>query len=293
MVNVIDFFKYLAPWEFSPTVLVVTMAFLAAYLRGWYKSRVSGVRVGFWHPLGFLVGVLSIYAALQTYFDYLSQHMFWVHRVQHLVLHHAGPFLIALSAPGEILALGAPRWIARLLRPLVANPVIQIIYRTVQRPAVASLLFVGLIYFWLTPSIHFYAMLSAPLYKAMNWSMAIDGLLFWWLIVGPERAGSPVRVGYGTRMIMLVAVALPQAVLGAYITFHHSALYDVYNLCGRAWPISPRIDQQLGGLNTWIPPGMMSALGLVIVASRWMESDVRVKPGAVTAPAVTVPVPAP
>ncbi len=47
----------------------------------------------------------------------------------------------------------------------------------------------------------------------------------------------------------------------------------MYGLCGRAFAISPILDQQLGGLNTWIPPGMMSALGLIVLASRWMRSD--------------------
>ncbi len=277
--------KYLAPWEFSPTVLFITLALLAAYLRGLYKSRIAGTRVGFWRPLEYLGGVLCIYFVMQTHFDYLSQHMFWIHRVQHLVLHHAGPFLIALSAPDEMLALGTPTWIARLCAALPANRVIRRIYRNVQRPWAAAFLFVGLIYFWLTPGIHFYAMLSAPVYKAMNWSMVVDGMLFWWLIVGPERAGMPVEVAHGTRMAMLVAVAIPQAVLGAYITFRHAALYDVYSLCGRAWALSPRLDQQLGGLNTWIPPAMMSALGLVIVASRWMDVDANEMPQVATAAA--------
>jgi putative membrane protein len=51
----------------------------------------------------------------------------------------------------------------------------QHLYRFVQGPVVAPLLFVGLIYFWLSPSIHFAAMLSLDRYQAMNWSMVIDG----------------------------------------------------------------------------------------------------------------------
>lgn len=276
--------KYLTPWEFSPTVLVVTLVTFAAYLSGLYKCRVAGERIGFWRPFEFMTGLWFMYAVLQTYLDYIATHMFWVHRLQHLVLHHVGPFLIALSAPGEILTRGTPPRMVRFLRPLVANRVTRGIYRVVQHPVVAPTLFVGLIYFWLTPTIHFYAMLSTPLYKAMNWSMAVEGLLFWWLIVGPERPGSVVRLSYGKRMIVLVAITMPQSILGAYITFHHSALYDVYAVCGRAWPISPRVDQELGGLNTWLPPGMMSALGFIVVASRWMRAESKVRKNAVIGP---------
>ncbi|MFZ0009629.1 MAG: hypothetical protein WAK94_15455, partial [Steroidobacteraceae bacterium] len=33
---------------------------------------------------------------------------------------------------------------------------------------------------------------------------------------------------------------------------------------GRAWAVSPLVDQELGGLLTWIPPAMMSGLGVII-----------------------------
>lgn len=278
--------RYLLPWEFSPTVLVSSCAAVGVYLRGLHARRRRGESVGVLRPLAYLVGVASIYGVMQTYYDYLAQHMFWIHRVQHLVLHHVGPFLIALSAPAETLALGMPRPLARVLRPLFDNRVVRGLYRTLQQPLLASLLFVGLIFFWLTPAIHFYAMLSLPIYKTMNWSMLIDGLLFWWLILGPERSSGYATPNYATRMAMLVGVAIPQAVLGAYITFRQAPLYDVYNLCGRAWAISPALDQQLGGLNTWIPPGMMSALGLVIIAGRWMRAGARAPAGAAKVPAL-------
>ncbi len=263
--------RLLLPWEFSPTVLAASALAVAVYLRGLHVRRASGAD-GVLRPIAFLSGVASMYAVMQTHLDYLAQHMFWIHRVQHLVLHHLGPFLIALSAPAATLGAGLPPSVASALAPLFANRWVRGLYRNVQRPAVAAALFVGLVYFWLIPAVHFYAMLSLPVYEAMNWSMAIDGLLFWWLIFSPRGAGGGAA-SVATRMAMLVAVAIPQAILGAYITFRQAPLYDVYDLCGRAWSISPRLDQQLGGLNTWIPPGMMSALGLVVLAARWMRSD--------------------
>ena len=273
----------LLPWEFSPTVLLVTACALGAYGRGIHRNRARAAGRDAGRAIAFVTGVGGMYAVMQTHFDYLAQHMFWIHRVQHLVLHHLGPFLIALSAPAETLAAGIPASLARIFRPLVTHRWSRAAYRSVQQPIVAATLFVGLIFFWLTPAVHFYAMISSPIYKAMNWSMAIDGLLFWWLILGPETGGASQRPGYALRMGMLVAVAIPQALLGAYLTFRQAPLYDVYSLCGRAWSLSPALDQQLGGLNTWIPPGMMSALGLVVLASRWMRADTAPRPGPIVA----------
>ncbi len=262
---------FLLPWDFFPTVALATLAATAAYLRGWRRCRADGQRIAAWRPAAFLGGVLLLYVCMQTHLDYLAQHLFWVHRAQHAVLHHLAPFLIALSAPDQILLRGTPRWfVRRVLRPVVAHRAARAAYRCVQQPVVAGILFVGLIYFWMTPAIHFDAMLSLPIYEAMNWSMVIDGLLFWSLMVGPERSGAP---HYGTRMAVLFAITLPQSVLGAYLTFHQGVLYDVYDVCGRVGDISPLLDQQLGGLNTWIPPGMMSAAGLAVLASRWLRSE--------------------
>lgn len=266
--------RFLLPWEFSPVALAAATLPVLAYLRGLRARRAQGRPERRLRALAFLAGVGSLYAALQTHVDFLAQHMFWIHRVQHLVLHHVGPFLIALSAPTGTLAAGTPPALRRRLAPLVANRAVRGLYRRLQQPVIACVLFVGLIGFWLTPTMQFYAMLIRPIYLTMNWSMVIDGLLFWWLILGPERPGIP---RLATRMAMLVAVAIPQAILGAYLTFTASPLYDVYGLCGRAFAISPILDQQLGGLNTWIPPGMMSAIGLVVLAARWMRTDERAR----------------
>jgi len=258
--------RYLEPWEFSPTVVAACALPAAAYVRGWLHARRDGEPTGFWRPLAFFLGIGLMYAALQTYLDYLSQHMFWVHRLQHLILHHVAPVLLVLSAPLSLMKRGVPpAWQARFLQPLWDNRLAQGLYAFVQHPVIAPLLFVGLIFFWLAPGIHFAAMLDADRYRLMNWSMAVDGVLFWWLMLSPLRAQEHARLGYFLRILILWLVMVPQLLLGSYISMHHTALYDVYDLCGRAWAIDPLADQELGGLITWIPPGMMSVLGILLV----------------------------
>jgi putative membrane protein len=263
--------RALLPWEFSPTVLAATVTVLAAYLRGWWRvGRVAGLA----RPAAFIAAVALPYAFLETHLEYLSLHLFWLQRIHHLVLHHLAPFLLALSAPGPILAQGTPQWIlTSVLQPLAANRACRAVYRGLQQPVVASILFVGLIFFWLTPTMQLYSMLSRTVYGLMNASMLIDGILFWWLMVGPEDPARIARVSYGGRMAVLVAITVPQSLLGAYLTFHASVLYPSFSICGRATSLAPLVDQQLAGLNTWIPPGMMSAAGLAVIASRWLADE--------------------
>jgi putative membrane protein len=264
----------LTPWEFSPTVLVCCLGAAILYWRGMRQRRRAGQSTAFWRTLSFFVGLLLIYAVMQTYFDYLSQHMFWVHRLQHLVLHHLGPFLIVLATPHEILGRGIPtRWRRQFLLPLWNSLPVRGTYRFLQNPVVAPLLFVGLIYLWLIPSVHFDAMLSETRYKLMNWSMLLDGLLFWWLIVDPRMPHEHRTLRYPVRILILWAVMVLQIILGAYIALSDHVLYDVYNVCGRAWPISPITDQTIGGLATWIPAAMMSVIGILLVIRLWMRQS--------------------
>jgi len=102
----------------------------------------------------------------------------------------------------------------------------------------------------------------------MNWSMVVDGLPFWWLVLNPEPK-PPARVGYGARILMLVLVMFPQILIGAFIGLSTHDLFDVYAVCGRLYPISAVTDQQIGGLIIWIPGSMMSVIGMLIVLTRY------------------------
>jgi putative membrane protein len=264
-----SFFTWLAPWEFSPTVLVASLMACGIYLAGVRVLRHAGTPVGFWRNSAFFAGVVLTYIVLQTHFDYYAQHMFWIHRLQHLVLHHLAPFLIMLTVPQIVMANGIPQHLRQSLTSLWRNRGVQAVYLIIQQPLLATLVFVGLIYYWLMPSIHFKAMLDVSLYNVMNWSMLLDGLLFWWLILDPRSPAEGARTGFGMRLLLLWAIMVPQIILGSYIALSHSDLYTVYAICGRIWPISPVTDQHIGGLITWIPSCMMSVVAALIVFRRW------------------------
>lgn len=266
--------EFFLPYEFYPGVLLLCLGALAVYVRG--LVRAPG-RVGFGRAFSFITGVVLIYVVMQTRYDYWAQHMFFVHRLQHLVLHHLGPFLIAIALPAPVLAAGTPAGLRRVLAAGWRRPPIRHAYAAVQQPAVAGLLFVGLIYLWLLPSIHFYAMLDARLYALMNWSMLVDGLLFWWMIMhgwpGVEHSHRP----YAWRILLLFLIALPQIAIGAYIALCGHSLYDIYAVCGRIWPVPPAVDQQAGGLITWIPSAMMSLFGMLVVLRQWLHAEKRLQ----------------
>ncbi len=268
------FIQYLLPWEFSPAVALFCLLAAGLYLRGWLRCRHSDQPVGYWPLLSYMTGIIIVYLVMQTWFDYLSQHMLWIHRLQHLVLHHLGPFLMMLGAPLKVLPQGVPeKFTAVILTPLWRSAPVRFLYALLQNVVVAPLLFVGLIYFWLLPDIHFTAMLSASRYQLMNWSMLLDALLFWWLILDPRPRHAAGRLGYGARIVILTLIVPPQILIGAHMALAKESLFSVYNVCGRAWPISPLVDQQIAGLITWIPASMMSVIAVLLLIRRWSTEN--------------------
>ncbi|MEX3839580.1 cytochrome c oxidase assembly protein [Paraburkholderia sp. BR10882] len=262
---------WLQPWEPSPTVMICTMLAAVLFVRGKRHARVSLARqLSFWCGLG------ALYVVLHTRLDYYFEHEFFMHRAQHLVLHHLGPFFIALAYPGAALRAGIPfRWRQRFVRPALAARPVRVALDIVMHPVVAVGLFVGLIYFWLFSPIHLIAMLDWRLYRVMNWSMVIDGLLFWWLVLD-SRPAPPARLSPGKRVLVVIAAIPPQIVLGAFIFFTPHELYPVYSICGRAFTwLSPMRDQQIGGLLLWIPGSMMSVVGALVALRHWMRLSAR------------------
>ena len=247
------------PWEFSWPVFLTTTLTLAWYSRGWLRLSPDD-RPALWRSACFIAGVTSIYAVLQTHIDYFAQHMFFVHRWAHFVLHHAGAFFVALGAGGSVLRAGMPPF---LLPFLDARPVRRGI-DVLQHPLVAPLLFVGLLYFWLVPTIHTRVMLDANLYDLMNWSMALNGVMFWSLILD-SRPKPPARYSHLVRALMILIIELPQIVLGAVLSLSMTDYYPVYEICGRIFAMTALSDMHYGGLIIWLPGTLTSLAAMIVV----------------------------
>lgn len=274
----------LLPWDVSPTVIVSVALVAILYARGVGRTdpaTPAGRRIAFG------VGLFLLYAALQTHWDYYAGHMFFVHRLQHLVLHDVGPALVMGAAPGAALACGLPAPIRRRLGALqtaLRGPA-----RFVLDPWTATAMYIASLLLWLWPSVHFDVMLSNGLYKVMNWSVVLGDLPFWWLVLDP-RPWPLARVKQGWRMLMLVVVMPPMMAAGAILSLSQRDRYLVYDVCGRFLPISPITDQQVGGLVVWIAGGITIGIVLLIVIARMLGHEKR---AARTAAALRVAKPAP
>ena len=134
-----------------------------------------------------------------------------------------------------------------------------------QHPAIAPFLFVGLLYFWLIPSIHTRVMLDANLYDLMNWTMAINGVMFWSLVLDSraETAGALSHLmrarddpdhraaadGAGRDPVAVDDGLLSRSTKSAAAYCRMTALND----------------QHYGGLIIWLPGTLTSFAAMIVV----------------------------
>lgn len=261
-----DLLVWLQPWEFSPTLVLAFIAIGWLYARGCKVHHVGRVRRGlFWF------GFILLYLMLHTRVDYYAERMFFIHRLQHLVLHHLGPLIIAGSYPGQVLRAGLPlswrTWLAGARR----HGVVKTLESLATHPVLIPLLFLAYVLVWVEPTVQFYSMLDWRIYRFMNWGVVVSGILYWNLIMD-RRPHPPASMAAGWRVFSPVFTMAPQMIVGAYIVVTSRDLYPVFELCGRAIPwIDAMEDQVLGGLIMWVPAGLIEAFGLMYALGTLMR----------------------
>jgi len=258
----------IAPWEFFwPDYVAIAVA-LWWYLEGLRRTRPEH-RPSWGRRACFITGLASIYAVVLTHFLYAAEHTFVLHRVQHLVLHHLGPFLIVLAWPGRVMEHGMPDWALRLIR---SGPVRRAC-APMRHPTLAASLFVGLIVVWVYPPVQLRMMLDSRLFEVADWTMVVEGIFFFWLVLDP-RPTPPSGLSYAGRIVLVLSVQIPQIALGGLLAVAPGDLYPWYDLCGRVFPaIGARADQQMGAFVVLFLGGMMSAVAALIVLGRLWRAE--------------------
>jgi len=261
---------WLIPWEFSPLFLVCFFAGAWVFARGTRVHRVSG-----WRQALFWSGMVILYLSMHTRLDYYAERMFFIHRLQHLVLHHLGPLLIMGAYPGQVLRAGLPlRWRVRLRDFLRSGPG-RAIEAVLTNRILVPVLFVLLVVGFLIPTVQFYSMLDWRLYRLMNWSVVISGFMYWNLILD-RRPSPPAVLLPGGRVFCPIITMVPQIIVGAVITFTERDLYPIFDLCGRAIPgMSAITDQAIGGLTMWVLAGFVEVFGVLYALSTVMRLSAR------------------
>ncbi len=257
--------KWLVPWEFSWVFLATFALACALYVRGTRRLVVPKSR-----QLTFWIGMAMVYASLHTYFDYYAEHEFFMHRIQQVLLHHLAPLLIIAAYPGSVLRAGVPLRVRIWLRRLARTWPVRLVAAVLLNPTIATLTFVAFILVWLIPHMQTLAMLDWRVYRFMNWSMVVSGLIYWWLVLD-HRPRPPGRMIPGMRVLSPGITMTPQIVAGAIVTFSKTDLYPIFEICGRAFTFNVLTGQLIGGVIMWVPAAIIESIGGLLALQQWLR----------------------
>jgi putative membrane protein len=237
-------------WHLHLDVVLLCLGLLAGY---WYaindlRPRISDAgRVKTSQTVSFCLGVLVIYiAAGSPMHDLAERYLLTVHMTQHL--------LLTLVAP-PLLLVGIPAW---LWQAALRDRWVMSVARVAVNPLVAFGVFNFLIVITHLPHVVDYTLTHHWFHFAVHFALFVSAMMMWWPVLSnvPElpRLSEPFQMAY-----LFVQSILP-AVIAAFMTFSHTAVYDFYEQAPRVWGISAVEDQQLAA-------GIMKAAGSVILWS--------------------------
>jgi putative membrane protein len=178
--------------------------------------------------------------------------------------------LLIAACPGSVLRAGLPLAVRVRLRRAKRSKPWRAAATVLFHPAIVTIGFVALILVWLVPDMQTLAMLDWRIYRAMNWSMVLSGLAYWWLVLD-HRPKPPGRMAPGWRVLSPAITMTPQIVAGAIVTFSKSDLYPIFEICGRAFTLNVLTGQLIGGVIMWVPAAMIESAGGLLALRHWLR----------------------
>jgi putative membrane protein len=130
-------------WSFEPAVLIAIAAALWFYIPRWRLVRAEhGARgAGRWRLASFVGGLAAVAAALISPIDSISEDVFFVHMIQHVLLLDIAPILL-ICGQTKLILRPATRRLLRLEESL----------GWFGRPAFAVVFYIGAVCVWHIPA---------------------------------------------------------------------------------------------------------------------------------------------
>lgn len=261
-------------WTWDPLVLLGLALSAWLYARGlrrlWARAGVGqGIRR--WEAGAFAAGWLSVFIALVSPLDPLSDVLFSAHMAQHEVLMLVSAPLLVLGR--ALLAFlwafeGRERIGRRLQSPRVLSA-----WHGLTGPLVVWVLHAAALWVWHVPALYEAALRDEAVHAVQHLSFFVTASLFWWALVH-GRFG---RIGYGMAVFYVFTTAVHSSILGALLTVARRVWYPLYEARAAQWSLDPLQDQQLAGLLMWVPAGVIFlVLGLALFAAWLGEAERRV-----------------
>jgi putative membrane protein len=256
-------------WTLDPLALGTIGLSSTVYGRGLCRLwRAAGLGAGIRRreALAFYAGQLSLFFALVSPLDRLSDLLFSAHMGQHEVLLIIAPPLIVLGKPVVALgwAFGGERR-GRLLRA-VTSPAVSKAWHVLSSPLLILLLHALVLWVWHIPALFEAALRNEAVHAVQHASFFATAVVFWWSVL----RGRYGRGGYGLSAAFVFATAMHTSILGALLTVASRLWYPLYAVRGGPFAVDVIEDQELAGLIMWVPSGVLLSLLALALFAAWL-----------------------
>jgi putative membrane protein len=243
------------------------------YVRGvavvWRRAG-RGALVGTWRVIAFATGMVALALALLSPLDALAHVLFSAHMVQHVTLMLIVAPLLVVGAPLLPFLWALPRrWRLATGRGWNARPWLQRTWHALTGPVVVWVVLTTTLWVWHLPGPYQAAVVHPGAHALEHATMLGASLLFWWVVIQPVGRR---RIDGGTAVLLVFAVKVQAATLGALITFVPTPLYPLYATSAEAWGMSAMQDQHLAGLIMGTVSGLAFLVAGSVLFLTWLRS---------------------
>jgi len=242
-------------WPLDPTVYAGLVALILGH--AWLARRAGDAQPK--HTLYFGLGLLTLWVALETPVDTISDHYLdSVHMLQHVLLGFVAPPLMLLGL--------SPRMAGLLSRvPLV---------RAITEPIPAQVVAAGVMIAWHLPALYDATLRSESLHVVEHLMFIGAGLVLYWPMLEATSAHARWQMSPGIKLLYMLAATLPQDGVALVLLFSREPFYDFYVQVPRLVPsLTPLIDQTLAGATLMILGKVTMGIAALAVFFRWFGGE--------------------
>ena len=242
-------------WPLDPTVY----AGLAALFLGhaWLARRADDSQRK--HTLYFGLGLVTLWVALETPIDTISDHYLdSVHMLQHVLLGFVAPPLMLLGL--------SPRMAAQV----AGVPLVRAITEPVPAQVVAAIVMIG----WHVPALYNATLHSESLHVVEHLMFIAAGLVLYWPMLEATSAQARWQLSPVLKLVYMLAATLPQDGVALVLLFSRVPFYEFYVHVPRLVDsLTPLIDQTLAGAVLMVLGKATFAVAALSVFFRWFGGE--------------------
>jgi cytochrome c oxidase assembly factor CtaG len=261
-------------WTFDPAVVLIVAA-AAMYLLGAART-VTPARTASAERLragAFYAALATLAIALCSPIDALSEQLFWVHMIQHILLLMVAAPLLVLARPWVRMWRALPLdWRRGLARSLGRDPrtrPLRDLVRLLGTPAVSFALFSVVLLAWHVPALFDATLRYESLHALEHTLFLATAVMFWKQVIPspPLRA----RLSAPARALYAVGAMVVSWVLAVVLALAPHPLYAHYaHLAGRPGSLTALTDQQIAAGIMWVPGSIAFVIVIFAYVHRWL-----------------------